>query len=586
MSPSKKIIKSSVISGGIVLGNARVILPGDTKVPEIAITVSEVATEISALDSAIAETIVELTELRDTAAQKMGSPVAKIFDAQLMIASDAEFLKNIRSKIKSEKRNAGFIYNRLINETVVPLKRSKDAYMQQTAVDIEAVGSRVISHLSGFDKCDLKFPPNTILIGKRFTPGEILGFRQRKAIGYVVSEGGKNSHMALISRGLMLPVLLTKDIHLHIKDNSRLILDGLKGEIIIDPTDTDWSEYQKLKKKQGSASVARIKKLTQIPPVTSDGIAINVGANLTLPGPVDEILSSKNIPIGLYRTEFLYISTGRFPTEEEQFEHYSEIASLYKDSCITMRTFDLGYDKIGNSDSWGHEDNPALGWRGIRPMLEMTDIFKIQIRAMLRASSNNNIKIMLPMISDVSEIDKAQKIIRQVMFKLKKENIPFDEKIKIGIMIEVPSAALCAELLASKVDFMSIGTNDLTQYTLAADRMNNKVSNLYSAFHPSVLNLIAMTVQACKKQKIPISICGEVAGDLSALPLFIGMGVDMLSMNPGKIFDLCRLVKKIDSTMAHHLTESVLSSKKLQDVMTKLQNYKLELEKKTIAKRK
>ncbi len=586
MSPSKKIIKSSVISGGIVLGNARVILPGDTKVPEIAISASEVATEISALDSAIEETIVELTALRDSAAKKMGSPVAKIFDAQLMIASDAEFLKNVRNKIKSEKRNAGFIYNKFINETVIPLKRSKDAYMQQTAVDIEAVGNRIISHLSGFDKCDLKFPPNTILIGKRFTPGEILAFRQRKAIGYVVSEGGKNSHMALISRGLMLPVLLSKDMHLRIKDNSRLILDGLKGEIIIDPTDSDWLEYQKLKKKQGSASVTRIKKLTQIPPLTSDGIAINVGANLTLPGPVDEMLSAKNIPIGLYRTEFLYISTGRFPTEEEQFEHYSEIASLYKDSCITMRTFDLGYDKIGNSDTWGHEDNPALGWRGIRPMLEMTDIFKIQIRAMLRASSNNNIKIMLPMISDVSEVDKAKKMIRQVMFKLKKENIPFDEKIKIGIMIEVPSAALCADLLATKVDFMSIGTNDLTQYTLAADRMNNKVSNLYSAFHPSVLNLISMTVQACKKQNIPISICGEIAGDLSALPLFIGMGVDMLSMNPGKIFDLCRLVKKIDSTMAHHLTESVLSSKNLQDVMTKLQNYKLELEKKTIAKRK
>ncbi len=586
MSPNKKVIKSSVISGGIILGYARVILPGDTEVPEIAVPVSKAADEMAALHKAIEETKMELRALRDSAAKKIGSPVAKIFDAQLMIVSDSEFLKDVNSKIKSEKRNAGFIYNKLIHDAVIPLKRSTDDYLRQTAVDIEAVRSRVLSHLTGFDKCDLKFPLNTILVGKRFTPGEILGFRQRKAIGFLVSEGGRNSHMALISRGLMLPVLLAKNIHLHIKDYSRLILDGLKGEIIVNPTDDDWREYLKLKKKQGSVSVTRIKKLTQIPPQTLDGKTIQVGANLTLPGPVDEILSDKNIPVGLYRTEFMYLSSGTFPTEQEQYEFYAGIAAQYKNSCVTMRTYDLGYDKIGNSDSWGYEENPALGWRGIRPMLEMTAIFKTQIRAILRASINKNMKIMLPMISDITELEKAKRLIRQVMFKLNKEQIPFDKDIKIGIMIEIPSAALTADLLAAKVDFMSIGTNDLTQYTLAVDRMNNKVAYLYSAFHPSVLNLIALTVKACKKHNIPISICGEVAGDLSALPLFIGMGVDMLSMNPGKIFDLCRLVKKIDSTMARHLTESVLKSDKLHDVIKNLQNYKIELEKKTISKRK
>ncbi len=586
MSSNKKVIKSNIISGGIVLGNTRIIMPGDTKVPEIAIPVSKIAGEYLALDKAIEETIVELRELRDSAAKKMGSPVAKIFDAQIMIASDTEFIKRVKEKIKSEKRNAGYIYNKFINETVSPLKRSNDAYMRQTAVDIEAVSNRILSHLSGFDKCDLKFPPNTILIGKHFTPGEILGFRQRKAIGFLVSEGGSNSHMALISRGLMLPVLLTKDIHLHISDNSKIILDGLKGEIIVNPTDADWSEYQKIKKRQGSASIKRIKKLVPIPPQTVDGKIIEVGANLTLPGQVDEILADKKFPVGLYRTEFMYLTAGGFPSEQEQYEYYFAIAERYKNSSVTLRSFDLGYDKLADSDSWGHEDNPALGWRGIRPMLEMTDIFKTQISAMLRASTYKNIKIMLPMISDITELEKAKRMIQQVKFKLKKEQIPFDENIDIGIMIEVPSAALTVDLLASKVDFISIGTNDLTQYTLAADRMNNKVINLYSAFHPAVLALIALTVKACKKHKIPVSVCGEVAGDLSALPLFIGMGVDMLSMNPGKIFDLCRLVKKIDSVMAMHLTESVLSSNKTEDVITKLQNYKIELEKKTIAKRK
>ncbi len=586
MSPNTKIIKSSIISGGIVLGQARVILSGETKVAEIAIPLTKISAEYVALDKAIEETMVELRELRDSAAKKMGSPVAKIFDAQLMIAADVEFLKNVKDKIKTEKRNAGFIYNRLINEAVISLKRSADEYIRQTAIDIEGVAARVISHLSGFDKCDLKFPPNTILVGKQFTPGEILNFRQRKAIGFLVSEGGANSHMALVSRGLMLPVLLSSNIHLRIKDNSRLILDGLKGQIILNPSDTDWEEYQKLKKKQGSVSVSRIKKLTTIPPQTADGKEIQIGANLTLPGPVDEILSGKNIHVGLYRTEFLYIAQGRFPTEEEQYEHYLAVATQYKNSSVTMRTYDLGYDKIASNDIWEHEDNPALGWRGIRPMLEMTAIFKTQLRAILRASVFKNIKIMFPMVTDIAELEKAKRMVRQVMFKMKKEQIPYDENIEIGVMIEVPSAALTADLLASKVDFMSIGTNDLTQYTLAADRMNNKVINLYSAYHPSVLNLIALTVKACKKHKIPVSICGEVAGDLAALPLFIGMGVDMLSMNPGKIFDLCRLVKKIDSSIAVHLAQTVLHCRKLEDVVKNLQNYKIELEKKTLSKRK
>ena len=583
----KKVIKSDlIISGGIVLGYARVIQPGDTKIPEIILPASKISQEYTALDNAIKETLLELKTLRDSAAQKIGSPVAKIFEAQLMIASDAEFIKSVKKKIKSEKRNAGYIYNRLINQSVIPLKRSNDEYLRQTAADIEAVGSRIISHLAGFDKCDLKFPPQTILIGKNFSPGDILSFRQRKAIGFLVSEGGRNSHMALISRGLLLPVLLSKNIHLHVTDNSRIILDGLKGEIIINPTDNDWSEYQKLKKKQGSASVTRLHKLTEIPPQTADGKTIQVGANLTLPGPVDEILSEKKFPVGLYRTEFMYLASGSFPTEEEQFVFYSEIATQYRKSHVTLRTFDLGYDKLVEKDSWGQEDNPALGWRGIRPMLEMTDVFKTQIRAILRASIHKNLKIMLPMITDVVEIDRAKKLIQQVKFSLKKEKIPFDEHIQLGIMIEVPSAALIADLLATKVDFMSIGTNDLTQYTLAADRMNNKVTKLYSAFHPSVLKLIAMTVKAGKKHNVPVSICGEIAGDLEALPLFIGLGVDLLSMNPGKIFDLCRLVKKIDSEMAVHLTETVLHCNKLEEVLMNLQNYKIELEKKTISRRK
>lgn len=586
MSANRKKIKGTVISSGVVLGYSRLILPGDAEIAEMIIPSSRVKLEIEALDKAIEDTVEELRNLRESAGKKMGGPVAKIFDAQLLIAGDQEFLRTVREEISKSRRNAGFVYNKLVKRSISPLKKSPDEYMRQMAVDIQAVGNRVMSHLAGYNRSDAKLQPNTILVGKIFSPGEVLSYRHKKAIGFVVGEGGSNSHMALIARGLQMPVVLSKNAFLDIPDNSRLIVDGINGEIIVNPTDKDWSEYHKIKKSHGPASLTRIKKLTTIPPETHDGRKIAIGANLTLPGPADEILSEKNIPIGLYRTEFLYLANNRFPSEDEQYEIYNQVAEKYKNSSVVMRTFDLGYDKLNTNGFWPREDNPALGWRGVRAMLEMEKMFKTQIRAILRASTNKNLKIMLPMISIIQELDKAKKLIQQVKFKLQKEKIPFDKEIEVGIMIEVPSAAMTAESFAKKVDFMSIGTNDLTQYALAADRLNFKVANIYSAFHPSVLKLVEMTVKACKKEKIPISICGEMAGDMIALPFFIGLGVDMLSMNPVKIFDMCRLVKKIDYSMAVHLANSVLSSSTQYEVIKKLQNYKMELEKRKTSRKR
>ncbi|NOY88339.1 MAG: phosphoenolpyruvate--protein phosphotransferase [FCB group bacterium] len=587
MDKIRKILKGTPISDGVVFGQARVILPGDIDVVEIVIPASQVKDEIEALEKAIEVSIVELRKLRSSASKEIEGPVAKIFDAQLLIASDYEFLEKVKKEIKLQKRNAGYIYNKLVKSTTDPLKNSPDAYMRQMVIDIEAVSKRVLSHLGGYEHCDLKFPPNTILVGKMFTPGDILNFRQQKAIGFLVSEGGKNSHMALIARALMLPAVVVKNSFLEINNYSRLILDGTSGEVIINPTDEDWSEYQKLKKRQGPALVTRIKKLTTIPPLTADGKAVNVGANLSFSGPVDNILVEKKIPVGLYRTEFIYLSNYQFPEEDMQFEYYSEIAEKFADSYVVLRTFDLGYDKLAVNNHWPQEDNPALGWRGMRAMLDMVNIFKAQIRAILRASTHRNLKIMLPMVSDVSELIKAKKLIAQVKFQLRKKNIPFDENIQIGIMIEVPSAVLTIDTFLDKVDFISIGTNDLTQYTLASDRMNNRVANLFSVFHPSVLKLILMTVEACKKHNKPVSICGEVAGDLLALPLFIGMEIDLLSMNPVRIFDLCRMVKKIDSSIAKMLLASVMKSDTQQQVLNKLRAYKMELEKrKSINRRK
>lgn len=569
-----KLLKGSPISGGIVLGHTRVVVPGAPEVPETVVSKAGVRAEFDALDRAVEKTVEQLREWRESAGKKMGSAVAKIFDAQLMIATDYEFLKQVKAEIVSQRRNAAYIYHNLVQNTTVPLNNSSDIYMRQMATDIEAVSRRVLSNLSGRDKCDLKFAPNTILVGKFFTPGEILSYRQSKAVGFLVSEGGYDSHMALIARALMLPIVMVDSAWVNIAGNSRIILDGGAGEAIINPSDEEWSEYQKRKKRHGPALIKKIKTLSPIPPVTRDGRTVTIAANLTLPGPADDILAERGIPVGLYRTEFFYISNGGFPDEESQFEYYSQITRKFSPADVVIRTFDLGYDKLSDGTIWPVEDNPALGWRGIRPMLEMNHIFKTQIRAILRASAFGKVKIMLPMISGIPEFERARKLISQCRLALRREGKQFDENVDVGIMVEVPSAALAAESLARRADFLSIGTNDLTQYTLAADRMNSKVAHLYNQLNPSVLHLIKIIIEAGRKHNKPVSICGEVAGSLLALPLFIGMGVGILSISPNRIVDLCRAVKKIDYTLVKHMASSVLASETTSGVIEKLRRYK------------
>ncbi len=582
MNENIRQIKGISISGGITHGLSRLMMPGVAEIAEVPLRDEEVSAEISSLDSAIDLTVKDLEELKSSAGEKIGSAVAKIFEVQLMIATDSEFLTQIKDEIKNKKRNVAYIYNAQTQVAISPLKNSSDKYMQQMAKDIEAVASRIISHLSGDLNPTFKFPPNTILVGRYFTPGEILMFRQRKAIGFIVSDGGVNSHMALIARSLMLPIVRIDNALSKIANNHQLILDGSAGEILIDPTEPEMEGYRIRKKKLGASQLSRIKGLKDLPPKTADNHTVQIAGNLSLPGPAEEILAASKIPVGLFRSEFLYLACSDFPDEEEQYLSYLKIAEKFDKTEVVIRTFDLGYDKLSAVSYWADEDNPALGWRGIRPMLEMTDLFKTQIRAILKASHGRNFKIMLPMISDVSEYRAALSLIEEVKQELRADKIEFAENIDVGIMVEVPSAALMAEKLASIVDFISIGTNDLTQYTLAADRMNAKVASLYDSLHPSVLKLIEQTVKACKKFKKPVSICGELAGDSLAIPFLIGLGVDSLSMNPGRIVDSCRLINKINMDAVEELAENVLNCDSVEDVKYKLNQFLKSLKKRKI----
>jgi phosphoenolpyruvate-protein phosphotransferase (PTS system enzyme I) len=578
----RRQLKGVGLSSGIGMGRSRVIMPGELGVTEVAIPISRIQSEVEALDVAVAETVNELRQFRDSAARKMANPIVKIFDTQILIASDYEFLKQVKEGIASQRHNAAWVYNEQVERTVLPLTQSNDPYMRQMVSEIQSVAQRIIARLKGanVDSNEPAVLRDCVMISKSFSPGQVLTYRNRKTSGLLVCEGGHNSHMALIARSLMTPLVVMENSLDQIPNGCRIIIDGSSGVIIINPTDEEWVEAQRLRKRQGPAILSRIKKLTPIPPLTADGVPISIAANLELPGPIDPVLAERHIPIGLYRTEFLYLQENGFPDEKAQFEYYDHIAEVFSSTSVILRTYDLGSDKIIANNAFGHEDNPALGWRGIRCMLEMPELFKTQIKAMLRASTRKNLKIMLPMISDLSEFERAQKLISQVMLDLRRASIPFDENIQVGIMVEVPSAALTANLLAPKVDFISIGTNDLTQYTLSADRTNARVARLFSPYHPSVLQLIKMTVDACKKHRKTVSICGEVAGDQLALPLFIGMGVEQLSMNPTKIFDMCRLVKRIDSQLVRLLVNAVMESPSATIVTKRLESFRTALDKK------
>jgi len=575
MAKKRRVIRGMPISAGIALGRAKVILVGHLDVAEKPITASQVKGEVVALDKAVDETSTELRKLRDSASRKMAASVSRVFDAQLLIATDQDFLQKVRIDINVRRRNAGFVYYQMVKRTTHQLYLSNDQYMRQTAREIEAVADRVLSHLSGLgEKSTARFEEDTIPVAKSLPPGNILGYRQRGAVGFLSAEGATHSHSALIARSLMLPMVVAPGLLNKIPNGCKLIVDGASGRIILNPTDQEWTDYQKQRRRHGPAIISRIRKLKEFPPTTSDGKPVEIAANLEFPGPVDDILAERKVPVELYRTEFLYLDNSEAPGEIEQFKHYDRIAEKFSGTRVVFRTFDLGSDKIMGNKPAIHEPNPALGWRGIRPMLELAPIFKTQVRAILRASVRRNVSILLPMISDMTELRKARKLISQAMLELRRKGELFDERIPIGIMVEVPSAALMADQLVEAADFVNIGTNDLTQYTMAADRSNNRVAGLYNAYHPSVLSLIEITVDACHFHNKPVCICGEVAGDLLSLPLFVGMGVTSLSMNPAKVFDTCRLVKKIDSQLVQHLVDPVLSSPSAASVIRKLQNYR------------
>jgi len=347
--------------------------------------------------------------------------------------------------------------------------------------------------------------------------------------------------------------------------------------VTINPADKEWNELRHKKTKLSTRHITRLQKLPIFPPRTADGAEIELAANIDLPGPIDEILAERKIGVGLYRTEFLYLQTGSFPSEDKQFEVYKTVAEKYYPRPVVIRTFDLGSDKYFVGDESVRENNPALGWRGIRAALDMPKVFKDQLKAILRASTKKNVKILLPMVTDSSELARANKLIKSSMTELTERGAEFDHDIKVGAMVEVPSAAVAAEFMARKVSFFSIGSNDLTQYTLAADRDNDRLARIFNPLHPAVLRLIEMSISAAKNHGIPITMCGEMSGDIISIPLLIGLGINQLSMNPSKLPDACQLIARIKYKDTIELANEVIHMNALKEIEGRLLEYNMSL---------
>lgn len=538
------------------------------------ISAEHVENEISRLNEAIAAARKELEQIHADANSSVGAQLAKIFEAQLLILDDKAFFDGVSADISKQHLNAEFVYNRHLQRTLASLRKSQDSYLKEMANDINATAAKVFGHLIGHHSSKLINNKGKIAMAEDFSPGEIVLMGKYDIPGFATSLGGQTSHVSLIAKSLTIPgVVGVSKLLEKVPNNSHVIIDGENGWVIINPEKSTLEEYKGEQKRRQSLVSRGLRGIGKIRSATKDGCEINVMANLEIPTPVDEILAGNKVAVGLYRTEFFYLTRMRFPTEDEQAEIYSNIANTFFPNHVTLRVYDLGSDKVVADYRDASETNPALGWRGIRLDLDMPEIFKTQARAILRASTNRNLKIMLPMVSTAMELVKAKRIIHSAMKELRDEGIPFDENIDIGIMIEVPSAALMANELAKHVCFFSIGTNDLVQYTLAADRGNKKVASLYRELHPAVLRLIRMTLDAGVANNVTVALCGEMASRIQAVPLLLGMGLKNFSVTPPRIAAVKRLIASLKYSDCQALAERVMGLATTEKVEAVLHNW-------------
>lgn len=553
-------------SNGIAIAKAYRLVEPDLTVEKK--TVEDTAAEVERFRQAMAKSKSELEAIRDRAKIDLGADKAAIFEAHLLVLSDPELNAPIEDKIQSEKVNAESALKETADMFVMMFEQMDNEYMKERAADIRDVTKRVLAHLLEVQLVNPSMiAEEVIIVAEDLTPSDTAQLNRQFVKGFTTNIGGRTSHSAIMARSMEIPAVVgTKTATEDINNGDLVIVDGLKGEVHINPTPELVSEYRKIHEDY-EVQKAEWAKLVNEQTVSADGHHVELASNIGTPNDLKGVIENGGEGVGLYRTEFLYMGRDQLPSEEEQFEAYKAVLEGMAGKAVVVRTLDIGGDKELPYLELPKEMNPFLGYRAIRLCLEEQGIFRTQLRALLRASSYGNLKIMFPMIATLDEFREAKAILEEEKQKLISEGQKVAEKIELGIMVEIPSTAVLADQFAKEVDFFSIGTNDLIQYTMAADRMNQRVSYLYQPYSPSILRLVKMVIDAAHAEGKWAGMCGEMAGDETAIPVLLGLGLDEFSMSATSILRARSLIKNLRKSDMEKLAQEVLNMQTTKQVI-------------------
>ncbi|WP_165626844.1 phosphoenolpyruvate--protein phosphotransferase [Staphylococcus aureus] len=568
-----KLIKGIAASDGVAIAKAYLLVEPDLTFDKNE-KVTDVEGEVAKFNSAIEASKVELTKIRNNAEVQLGADKAAIFDAHLLVLDDPELIQPIQDKIKNENANAATALTDVTTQFVTIFESMDNEYMKERAADIRDVSKRVLSHILGVELPNPSMiDESVVIVGNDLTPSDTAQLNKEFVQGFATNIGGRTSHSAIMSRSLEIPAIVgTKSITQEVKQGDMIIVDGLNGDVIVNPTEDELIAYQD-KRERYFADKKELQKLRDADTVTVDGVHAELAANIGTPNDLPGVIENGAQGIGLYRTEFLYMGRDQMPTEEEQFEAYKEVLEAMDGKRVVVRTLDIGGDKELSYLNLPEEMNPFLGYRAIRLCLAQQDIFRPQLRALLRASVYGKLNIMFPMVATINEFREAKAILLEEKENLKNEGHDISDDIELGIMVEIPATAALADVFAKEVDFFSIGTNDLIQYTLAADRMSERVSYLYQPYNPSILRLVKQVIEASHKEGKWTGMCGEMAGDETAIPLLLGLGLDEFSMSATSILKARRQINDLSKNEMTELANRAVDCATQEEVIELVNNY-------------
>src|SRR6266568_5059051 len=570
----ERIFRGIPVSPGVCRGRVLVFgKPADDLVPELHVTESELPEQVQRLEQALVETRRKILEVQRQVNQGVGAKDASIFDAHLLVLEDPTLIDAVNRVIAEEKVTAEFAFQKVADQYAKTLSAIDDEYLRERAADMRDVATRVLNHLMGRDEAidlgHLKEP--CIIISHDLTPTRTALLDKKMVLGFATDIGSKTSHTAIMARSMRIPAVVgLQKASRELRSGEQVLLDGYNGQIITNPTDQTLFEYGQLVRKRVTLE-EKLREVREQPAVTLDGAGVVLSANVEQPSDTEGVLASGAAGVGLFRTEYLFINRETLPTEAEQYEAYRQVAEALKPQPVIIRTLDLGGDKFLSHLQVPQEMNPFLGWRAIRFCLQERDIFRAQLRAILRAAVEGNIKMMYPMISGLDELHQANALVEQYKDELRTDGMPFDGALEIGAMIEIPSAVLTADSLAKCVKFFSIGTNDLIQYTLAVDRLNERIAHLYEPAHPALVRLIQATVDAGRRNGIWVGVCGEMAGDPALTALLLGLGVDELSVAMSAVPPIKYLIRRLKMSDARELAQFALNCESASEILARSQ---------------